>query len=259
MRITSVFLLFIIVIFSSCYPPPNFPDVPSIELKDFYFIENSQIDSLVISINFKDGDGNLGLGKQDTDFPYHQFNFYSTINGQELHEKAAIMNVPFQSLLTEAIRFSDKREANNNPEVEPLDSLPPYINPYKCTRWKSSYVVNESTIITDTLYYQRNPNYYNFYIQFFAKETINDEFQELNFDVVGKNCGSNYHGRFPELLEGDKEKGVEGIIIYNVTGSQLSTLLERKFLKLKIHIYDRALNKSNVVETPEFILSEITR
>ena len=252
MRITYILLL-ISILFSSCYPSPTFPEKPEIELENFYFVENSQTDSLVISLSFTDGDGDLGLSNLDTDFPYHQFNVFSSETGEELHEIAAFDDsVTLSDLISNAIRFEDKRTGK-------VDSLPPYISPYKCTRWKTNFTLDNGQTIEDTLYYQRNPYYYNFYVQFYYKETVNSEFQELNFDEIGANCNSNYHGRFPLLLERNKEdKPLEGTITYSVTGSGLSMILDRKILKLRLFIYDRALNRSNPVETKEFILSEIT-
>ncbi|MFN3404121.1 MAG: hypothetical protein ACK40G_08500 [Cytophagaceae bacterium] len=58
---------FLIGILTSCEKPPKYPDTPQIEFKKIekmtYFsdIYQSNIDSLIISITFKDGDGDLGL------------------------------------------------------------------------------------------------------------------------------------------------------------------------------------------------------
>ena len=73
------FLLFlsIIGIFQSCIEKPVFNITPEIE---FLAIENIRVgegltakDSIIISVKFKDGDGDLGLKDEDTLAPYSDF------------------------------------------------------------------------------------------------------------------------------------------------------------------------------------------
>lgn len=245
MRITYLFL-FVLIIFSSCYPTPNFPDTPAIALSNLYFVEGNT-DSLVVSLSFEDGDGDLGLNT--TNYPYHEFNYYSAVDGEELHAKAARETRSVVNYIPEMIRFSHKRTGA-------IDSLPPYTAPFNCTRWKTNPEIN-GVLVEDTVYYQRNQTYYNIFITFLVKETVNSEFEVLNFESIS--CAFNsYNGRFPRMLDEDEDKALEGVITYKMPGLVLSDLLDRKIIKLRMFIYDRALNQSNVVETQEFILSEIT-
>lgn len=83
---------------SSCFDPPEFPTTPEIEFESIYFGETpdfSDPDSIVIAINFKDGDGNLGLNKivttngdeiDNVNDPYHSSNFYLSDGGTSLKE-----------------------------------------------------------------------------------------------------------------------------------------------------------------------------
>ncbi len=61
-----------VLLFASCVPEPNYPNEPSIS---FVSIENKSfpdqfIDSVYIVIRIEDGDGDLGLSKEQVDPPY---------------------------------------------------------------------------------------------------------------------------------------------------------------------------------------------
>jgi hypothetical protein len=55
--------------FSSCFTVPEFPLAPSISLNNVYFQEEPQTDYIYLTINYKDGDGDLGLNKEDLTVP----------------------------------------------------------------------------------------------------------------------------------------------------------------------------------------------
>jgi hypothetical protein len=86
------------VVVSGCFDPPVFPTTPEIEFESIYFGETpgqSDPDSLVIAINFKDGDGNVGINKiittngdeiDNVNDPYHNSNFYLSDGGTSLKE-----------------------------------------------------------------------------------------------------------------------------------------------------------------------------
>ena len=57
-------LLFVIsaVVFSACFDPPEFSNNPAIEYKGVSFGKTADgDDELIVSVNFKDGDGDMGL------------------------------------------------------------------------------------------------------------------------------------------------------------------------------------------------------
>src|SRR5690606_3791636 len=69
----------ILAMFNSCFDPPEYSIVPSIEYQSIEFIEVggfSDPDSLILYIDFRDGDGDLGLSNGDVAAPYHDSNFY---------------------------------------------------------------------------------------------------------------------------------------------------------------------------------------
>lgn len=80
-------LSFNLLVFGSCFDPPEFSVVPEIEFERVEFIDvpdPSIVDSLVLYIRFKDGDGDLGLGQPplDATFPFNDVSFYQENNGK---------------------------------------------------------------------------------------------------------------------------------------------------------------------------------
>lgn len=58
-------LLFFLAILSGCIQIPEYSKVPSITLSKVYFREEAQSDAIYLVINYKDGDGDLGLSADD--------------------------------------------------------------------------------------------------------------------------------------------------------------------------------------------------
>lgn len=72
---------------ASCINPPDFPDTPSIEFKSLQVQRLPSapglqpIDSITVTIEFKDGDGDLGLNSEEySNPPYNRLNSDNTIN-----------------------------------------------------------------------------------------------------------------------------------------------------------------------------------
>ena len=64
---------------ASCFQAPEYSLIPSIEFESVIFkdLSNpSDADSLILTIRFKDGNGDLGLGDADTLEPFNSRFFY---------------------------------------------------------------------------------------------------------------------------------------------------------------------------------------
>ncbi len=58
-----------------CIPEPNYPDAPAIKFETLVrkpSSTNSRLDSVYITLSFKDGDGDLGLATRDSFPPYQR-------------------------------------------------------------------------------------------------------------------------------------------------------------------------------------------
>lgn len=211
--------------FWSCRELPTYPNTPSIEYNNVYFKKGELTDSLFVSVEFKDGDGDLGLHPDyDTREPYNAIWYYLKDGG---------------GLITYADR-----------NTSPYDTLlPPYEFPYFC----SNYSIEEA----DTFFITQNLDHFNIFIDFYVKK--NGEF--TLYDWITANppqCGETYNGRFPILNTSGQERPLEGTLKYGITGAGFEVIFKRDTLKLEIGIQDRALHKSNIVQTQEFVLRDIT-
>lgn len=68
---------------SSCLSPPDFPDTPSIEFKSLKVTREpvQLVDTVTVTISFKDGDGDLGLNSEEySNPPYNRLNSDGTFN-----------------------------------------------------------------------------------------------------------------------------------------------------------------------------------
>lgn len=81
----KVFILFFFSFFMACEDPDEFGDEPIIEFNRFEVFQSSagRDSVLLVSIDYRDGDGNLGLGPEHDDSifsegSFYHFNYYAT-------------------------------------------------------------------------------------------------------------------------------------------------------------------------------------
>lgn len=221
MRINPLYTAIILtLIISACNRAPELPLTPSIEFRNIEFKEVDGPDSLIISIYFQDGDGDMGLTSSDIDYPYQPYDVVLDQNG-------------------DTIRIGSRPDL---PEYNPID-----------------YIIlrNANGEAIDTILVEINENHYNYFVRFFQKK--NGQYTE--FDWRDAPYYQTFDGRFP-LLNRDisdgrlKERPLEGTLRYGMTSSGWLFLF-RDSLKVSIQIQDRALHKSNLVESPDFTLESI--
>jgi hypothetical protein len=265
------------VVFSSCFDPPQFPIVPQIEFDKIEFIRG-QTDELVLSIRFKDGDGDVGLDNSDSryiDSPYNNSFFFQEHNGI-LDTISTIVKV-FPGVQTQYDLLDIKNPANGklvfprtrkNPAYSSLPAYNcadyEYLVDHKLLIRKADHAVLDPTVritntlgvapddyleIQDTLLMATNPNHYNIEIDFLVKRGDNDF---VEFDWRKEFCTQSYDGRFPVLT--DSPRALEGIIRYSMKSVGFRNIFSTKVLKLRVQIKDRALHRSNTILTPEFTL-----
>ena len=232
----SLVAIFGIVAFS-CLEAPQYSEIPSIEFEEIVFKdikEASSADSLILSIKFKDGDGNIGLAPSETQDPYNDKYYFQFPNGSY-------------------ITYKTKRTDPN------YDTLPAFVKPYNCTNWE---VYTQNQKVVDTLYFELNPNQYNIFIIFQVKDASGN-FQDFDWasfytyplcEVIG------FNGRFPILSKDLSQPGpLEGTIKYAMNSVGFNIIFSIKTMRLKVRIIDRALNSSNEILTPEFTLQSIKK
>tara|TARA_B100000530_G_C15894453_1_gene462799 strand:+ start:478 stop:1224 length:747 start_codon:yes stop_codon:yes gene_type:complete len=237
-----------LIIFSflfSCIEDNNVSDIPSISYESLEFKKSDNSfnqDSLIITINFIDGDGNLGLSNDENNYPYHPYN---AIIDQEFNWITLGSNnvtPPLYIYEPNGVYYLYSNE-DNRPS-------------YNC----EDYIIDtvNTTNKLDTFYIQKNENNKNIFIEFYKKE--NNEFVLIDWKRIFDEeygCGIDFNSRFPPLNISNSSQLLSGKLRYGMVSYGFEMILKNDIFKLKIHIKDRELNTSNIIETPEVTLEEI--
>ncbi len=228
---------------TSCNRPPDLSIIPAIAFEDIEFnIVNPgdplfESNTLTLSINIEDGDGDLGLGPDEVDFPYNTFDLVRDDNGI-------------------AIEFGDR----------PGDPI------FTCDNYaiedREETDLNFDGDFADTVLINTNVNQFNIYVDFFRK--VNGTFEVFDFRALPPNaatlCGTSFNGRFPCLSAQDgpcdfirdNRRPIKGTLNYDIESSLFLPIFRTDTLMLKVRVIDRGLHQSNEIETPEFTLQSIT-
>ncbi len=251
---------------TSCFDPPEYPNVPEIVFKSINYVEvpdpptgEVTSDSLILTIRFKDGDGNLGLSSNDITPPFNDRWYYvrtplrrdaSLID--DCHNYAAQNRCWYLNpLVSEFDKYIDYKQKRLG--VAPFDTLKTFTKPYNCINWEVVRDVNDVAI--DTLYFTLNPHYSNIFVEF---QTKNGDNSYTPFDwgsfLTYPSCEvQGFNGRFPLLNDTpNNPTPLEGDIRYSMPSPFFKIIFGAKTLRLRVYIEDRALNKSNEIFTNDF-------
>lgn len=225
-----------------------------------YFVDSSYQDTLVFD----------ELGKVDQDLIFNKINYledslgYEVVNTNNIRvnsDSTAFELDVLRDTLVERTRSGFSVATLNDPKAVPPfylakdtadqkevysnDSLPPYSCEY--------YKLDEG----NHFYIKRNESFYNLIIRYYKK--VNGVFQETH--VASWNDFESYkceeHSIIPVFDYERLGDAHIGNITYRYPNIELKTNLSQDTFKLQFHVYDRALHKSNVAETPEYVLSDI--
>ncbi|MEL7147175.1 MAG: hypothetical protein AAFO69_12450 [Bacteroidota bacterium] len=252
--ISFLFLLLVATVLAGCFRPPEFPDEPEINFKSIVFVTDedggtgSFGDSLILSIDFQDGDGNLGLRGSENGFPYHAFDIIKDANGDTVKLSGTDYELPYFRHSPNGERFF----LTDDPGTLSAD--------YNCQEFE--VITNNEGIPVDTMRIVKNPNNLNIFVEFYRKNE-NGEFRFFDWTSVASSnrCGEDFNGRFPIFDERNLADGnpLAGTIDYSMVsvGFKLAMGVNNTF-RIDVRILDRDLNVSNTVSSQEFTLNEIT-
>ncbi len=209
-----------------CLNPPEFDNSPQITFESISFFKISpsvKKDSLVVRINFKDGDGDLGLASDSINPPYHRLNFFANDNGQLFAIPAELVS-DFSLYSFKKSKKTPKRpsyyiEPPENKKVDELItlssrddgfSIPPFEEPYDCTANDESYLnenlgpdtiyvfrdfgylIKDKSTIVDTLVRKENPNEYYYAVLNYFYLNTNPGFYNYHVQFFIKNTDDTY-------------------------------------------------------------------
>ncbi len=217
----SGLILITVLAWTSCInPPENFPSIPEIKFSTIEYVRTSSQDSLIVSVDFKDAEGDLGLSPTDINPPFNPL----------IYKRDAAGN-----LITYA------RRPPGAPSFNPID-------------WVIDPIIN-NTVVKDTIWVEQNVNQFNIFVKFFIKR--NGKFTEFRWQDPP--FFTTFNGRFPRILISEEGQSVEGNIKYRMLSSGWESIFRNDTLRIDVEIQDRALNRSNQVSSPEVTLRQITR
>lgn len=109
-------------------------------------------------------------------------------------------------------------------------------------------------VLPDTLFIEENEFSNNFHIDFLERK--NGEYSKVFFsnslcDVV------DFDGRIPIFDSEHDGQSLNGTITYRLYSQGFPIILTPDTFKVRFYLYDRQLNRSNVVESPEFLFQDI--
>lgn len=253
----------LILSLASCFEPPEYPIVPQIEFSGVVFKDCSNpsvADTLIVSVDFKDGDGNLGIDGEDNNPPFNNRWYFRTTPATQCEPGVAepcskIKRSSFDpSRLSEFITYKMRRTTPG------YDTLPEFKTPYNCINYE--IVFDDLLRPVDTIYFQLNERFFNFFLDLYVKQN-DGSFQKFEWtrQFTYPLCVTNgSYGRFPILAKDSNLSlniPLEGTINYRFPSTALLATFSIKTLKLKIRIVDRDFNYSNEIESPEFTLQQI--
>ncbi len=237
----------LILAITACNRPPDLPLEPSISFENVEFEILNQGDPLFeqnelrLTFNVSDGDGDLGLdGNEGSDNQGPYRNYFLVRDGNRF------------------VEFGDR----------PTDP------PFTCLDYviedRENQDINNDGDFADTLRIEFNPAQYNIEVDFLVKD--NGHFNEIDMraqPLFSANqqtlCGITFDGRFPCLSTQDNpcdfisgnDRPIEGTVTYAMNSALFLPVFRTDTIKLQFKIRDRALNESNIAETPEFTLQGI--
>jgi hypothetical protein len=240
--VVSVLVFLVIVGLDGCFTPPTYSIIPQITFNDIYYGKGRFLDSVALQINFKDGDGDLGLASSDTLTDVFATKYYYMFQNKIINYKTKRLN----PLLT----------VNGKP-------LPDFVDPYNCSNWEvQKKIVNNVPVVTDTVYFELNMNTYNILVDYFIDDGTGNfvKFDPLTYFKYPFCSSQSFNGRFP-VLSSDlgKKSPIDGKLWYYIKSTAYDVLIGPKQFYLEVTIQDRALNKSNKIITNKQTLNSIRR
>ena len=218
-RLLNISFLFIIIIYVfSCKRPPEWPNEPVISQEENTVFKNTGgTDTIIFTIAFQDGDGNLGLEEFDTVSPWHSYDLVTDSAGNPI-------------FLTD-------------------------INDLNIYRYEIGDVNDDD--ITDTFRVKRNIYKDNIWFDFVRVNELDEIIDTLDFETYTSVGVRNFNSRFEPLYKKSYtneiyEGPINGTLIYKMKSSGFP----KGRWKFAINIVDRDLNVSNTLLTSPAVVIE---
>lgn len=244
------FIIFLTV--WACQPPPELPVIPQVSYNrmEFHPVSTST-DSLLLYLDFEDGDGDIGLEGNENGYPYHPFNLIMDKNRVPVTLGGTGYEPPFYS-----IAVNTRTWEPYVPEVlfSETDDRPSF----NCESYEIlEYLDDQDEVQIDTFYVEKNPNNKNIYVEFYRKMNGSYEFIDWANAFSTNSCGTDFNARFPIFDENNIGKSLTGTLRYAMLSEGFEIILKKDTFKVRAYIKDRNLHDSNYAESPDLTLDMI--
>lgn len=273
--IKTVFLFIFSLILVSCFEAPEFDDAPTIQFNNIYYGQartSAQLDSIVVELEFEDGDGDLGLGNEYRNSPYHEYDVFLT-DGTTVTQTVRTEYSDPQSPLG-FIRIPEGVTGKLVREGDPISGLPPvtcadFASLQILVRESDKNIIDNTYSVTDTVagnptyyvvtgrfLYKRNPQGRNIFVKFYRNQNPSNPegFEEYTWP----GC-QDFNGRFVTLSDDDSP--LSGTLRYTMKSFGFAQAMgnSKETWKMEFKIVDRAFRESNTVTTQAFTLDGIRK
>lgn len=210
------------------------PIEPQLDFVSVNFVDGDEtsLDTIALTIRYRDGDGDIGLTSTDQDVPYQPYNFFLE-NGTTLTPVPGVrINIPLESgnsstaLWIKPGTTAGKLVTLETREKPAFSNLPQMVYPYSCLNYRAGdvavaaadkQILDDSHVITDTVvisnqefyilpaiknsvYSERNENSLNLYVDLLQEES-NGTYSTFDFtrDLPTKICSPGLDAQLPLL------------------------------------------------------------
>jgi hypothetical protein len=266
----TLFLIGFLAALTGCFDSPKFGNTPKIEYKNIYFgyaPTPSKLDSLVVELSFEDGDGDLGLGDEYRNFPFHEYDLFLRDENSINHtvrigyssnaSQTAYVEVPEQ-FNGKLVRLGDLPDLppDNCENYKQLDVLVKGIDTRIFDESYTSIEQGNDFLVSGKFLIETNRNNKNIFVKFFRNLSPGnpDTWEEY----VWPFC-QTFDGRFTTLA--DEPTPLSGTMRYTMSSFGFASIMGNPEVawRMEFTVMDRALRESNTVSTQPFLLQEITR
>ena len=232
-----------------CYDAPDCPEEPAISFNQIEFVEvDGAADSLILTFNFEDGDGDLGLAIDEVYPPYHIFNYVvEEVDSEYYLIRYGQLN--FNEPLILATSYDGEVILSGNYDFDQI--LPEY----GC----SDYLVTTDVDTDEADTFLIKKDIFNKIIYVNLYKQIRGVYQIINAFFSHCGCVEFFNSRIPVFDQENIGKSLKGDVSFAMLSQGFQQTFRNDSITMRFYISDRNLNKNNMAETPDFLLINITR
>ncbi len=254
-----------------CYDSPEFDESPEISYENISFVDSEEgADSLILSFNFTDGNGDIGLAEGEVFYPFHSTNFVIDSRSEFVYDnnldvtwvrrgtssfiefgQDSLVGPFYLMAIWESLGFEQPRQYDGL--VVGVFSEDDFVMPpLRCDTYTFVQDTTNAALQSDTLLISPNDFKDNIVLDFFRKR--GGVYENITNRFTNSPCAEVFRARIPIFDEDNFGRPIVGTINYPLISRGFKTNFINDSIMIEMYIYDRALNQSNVLRTPDFTL-----